>query len=545
MNAEVNQMSLASPIVEHSIDAETISAQLGRVLESEQFAETTRLKRFLSYVVNESLAGNSDRLKGYVVGLEVFDRGDDFDPQVDTIVRVQAGKLRQRLDLYYANAGKLDPVRIYLPKGSYAPVFEVSVEPEIEDIDTIVTPPSSRAPAVAVLPFDNLSGDPGQEYFVDGVTEEIINALTQFREIRVIARNSAFQYKDQPRDLRTVGKDLGVGYVLEGSVRKAANMVRITAQLIEAANGTHVYSENYDRELSAANLFEVQDDIASHVAAEIAEPHGVLSRIGGRARRWQTDNLDAYECALATLEYWRRPTEDVHREMRDRLENAVRLDPEYSSAWAMLAILYGDEVRAGFNVRHDPPPFDRALEAARKAVRLDPLNATGYHALFLTYFHRGEFDQYRAAERKALHLNPNYPDMLADMAACAGLSGDWDRAMSLIQRALDLSPNPPPWYYTVPAVNAYRLRDYTAALKAIRLVGDSLWQKMGPMFELAILGQLGRADDAEPIISDMLQDVPEVTDIILDLLAPWHFPDDLLDHLVDGWRKAGLDISDR
>ncbi|MGI9386141.1 MAG: hypothetical protein ACR2OX_01800, partial [Methyloligellaceae bacterium] len=397
----------------NGIEPEIVCTQLKRVLESEQFADTTRLKRFLNYVVNESLAGNADRLKGYTLGLEVFDRGDDFDPQVDTIVRVQAGKLRRRLDLYYGGMGRSDPVRIYIPKGSYAPIFEIPVDPECVSDDVNLThealPPAAAGPAVAVLPFDNLSGDPGQEFFADGMTEEIINTLTQFREIRVIARNSTFRYKNKPDDARSIARDLGVGFVLEGSVRKAGDMVRVTAQLIEAEGGTHVYSENYDRELSASNLFDIQDDIASHVAAEIAEPHGVLSRIGGRDRRWQTDNLDAYECALATLEYWRCPTEDVHREMRDRLEKAVTLDPEYATAWAMLAIMYGDEVRAGFNVRPEPPPLDRALQAALKAVDLDPLNAPGYHALFLTHFHRGEFDQYRAAAKKALDLNPNYP----------------------------------------------------------------------------------------------------------------------------------------
>lgn len=529
------------------LDHRLVCKQLRRVLESAQFTDTTRLKRFLDYVVSESLAGNSDRLKGYTIGLEVFDRGDDFDPQVDTIVRVQAGKLRRRLDLYYADAGRQDPIRIYLPKGSYAPVFEVPAGVETRSElsvsgDEKTSLPATSRPAVAVLPFDNLSGDSTQEFFADGITEEIINALSQFREIRVVARNSTFRYKNKPDDARTIARDLGVGFVLEGSVRKAGNKVRITAQLIEAEGGTHVYSENHDRELTASNLFEIQDDIASHVAAEIANPHGILSRIGGRKQRWQTDNLDAYECALATLEYWRQPTEDVHKVMRDRLEQAVALDPEYATAWAMLAIIYGDEVRAWFNVRSSPPPLERALAAAQRAIEIDPQNASGYHALFLTLFHLGEFDQHRAAANRAFQLNPNYPDMLADMAACSGLLGDWERAMSLVQRAFDLCPNPPPWYHLIPSVNAYRLHDYEAALVSIRLVGDTAWQNLGPMFELAILGQLGRMGEAKQIIENILHVAPEIPDKMIDLLSPWHFSPDLLAHFVEGWRKAGLEV---
>jgi len=243
--------------------------------------------------------------------------------------------------------------------------------------------PARARPAVAVLPFNNMSDDPEQEYFADGLTEEIINTLAQFRDVLVAARNSTFRYKNKPADMRTIADELGVGFVLEGSVRKAGSTIRITTQLIERERGTHIFSGNYDRKLTATNLFEIQDDIAARVAAEIADPHGAISRRSNQAHRWRTDNLDAYECALAAMEYWRMPTETVHAVTRSRLEKAVELDPHYATAWAMLAILYGDEVRGGFNVRPETPPLERALEAASRAVKIDPLNAMGYYALFM------------------------------------------------------------------------------------------------------------------------------------------------------------------
>ncbi|MEO0915993.1 MAG: transmembrane adenylate cyclase, partial [Pseudomonadota bacterium] len=186
-----------------------VQQQLERILSSSQFVDTTRLARFLKYLVDQTLAGNDDALKGYSIGLDVFDKPDDFDPAIDTIVRVQASKLRSRLDLYYATDGAEDPLRILVPKGSYVPVFQVAFDPVANES----TPPSDTAQhrySIAVMPFDNLSGSPDQEFLADGFTEEILNALARFREFRVAARHSTFRYKNTKGDAREIGAELGV-----------------------------------------------------------------------------------------------------------------------------------------------------------------------------------------------------------------------------------------------------------------------------------------------------------------------------------------------
>ncbi|MCG8405983.1 MAG: hypothetical protein MI923_12375, partial [Phycisphaerales bacterium] len=363
-------------------------------------------------------------------------------------------------------------------------------------------------------------------------------ALARFRELRVISRHATFRYKDKPGDPRDIGSELGVRYVLEGSIRRWKDQVRITAQLIETEQGAHLTSEVYDRKISAENLFDVQEDIAAHIAAEIAEPHGVIHRTGNR-RRAETTDLDAYECRLLASEYWRNPNAETHRRVRGLLERAVAIDPHYAGAWAMLAIVYGDEIRGGHNYQSDPPPLDRALSAARKAVELDPMNATGHHALFITHFHRGELAAYRKAAERALALNPNYPDLVADYGICRGFCGDWDSGYKHVRRAMDLSPHPPGWYRAFLAIYYYAQGEYETALELTEAgeLGASFW---GDLIVAMIHGQLGNIDQAQSALRLALDAAPNFESELERALQYWNFQHADARHMIDGWRKAGL-----
>ena len=516
-----------------------ITDQLQRILASSHFSETTRMKRFLSHLVTETLAGRGAELKGYSLGLDVFDKPSDFDPGLDTIVRVQANKLRARLDLYYSEVGRSDPVRIRVPRGSYAPVFEVAFDPD-EPAPRNQARPASRK-TLAVMPFDNLSGDPQQEYLADGLTEDLIMAVARFREISVMSKHVTFRYKAQARDPRTVGLQLGVDYLVEGSVRLWDDKLRAAAHLIDAGTGEQLFSDTYDRNLSVQNLFEVQEDIAARIATEIADPHGVIHRTGPSFRRADTRMFDAYQCRLLATRYWRNPTEDEHARVRDLLETAVKIDPDYAGAWGMLAIIYGDEVRGDFNRRDSPAPLERALAAAERSVSLDPLNATGQHALFLTQFHLGLFDGYKDAALKALKANPNYSDMLADMAVCEALVGETDRGFELIERAFQLCPDPPGWYYAGRCLLHYQLANYEAALNAARLVRDSMWNG-SEVLVLMCLGQLNREEHAQNIAQSLQRFRGQVTSpavFVQKLLDLWHVPADMRARIEAALRAVG------
>ena len=210
-------------------DQKAIRQQLDRILHSGPFLQSQRRQRFLEYLVNETLAGRSERLKGYTIALEVFDRPETFDPTVYPLVRIEAARLREKLREYYDTDGQGDPIQIDLPKGSYTPHIEFRTEgaPRHARQEPLAQEMSSTVPSVAVLPFDDLSADQNLGYLGDGVAEDIITALSRFPDLVVVARGSSFAYKGRAVDMRQVGKELGVGYIVEGSVRKDGGKLRI------------------------------------------------------------------------------------------------------------------------------------------------------------------------------------------------------------------------------------------------------------------------------------------------------------------------------
>ena len=280
-------------------DQKAIREQLVRILNSGPFHQSQRRQRFLEYLVNETLAGRGERLKGYNVALEVFDRPETFDPTVDPLVRIEAARLREKLREYYGTDGQGDPIHIDLPKGTYTPQIEfrqpATPGPRLDrtgrdnsQIDagslarsccisapfsqdalgflaaTIAvllvllagfsawrwwTPsaPLSEKASIAVLPFENIGNDPKWDRFADGITEDIVTDLSHSKDLFVVARNSTEVYRGKPADMRNVGRDLGVRYVLEGSIQPSGDQIRVTAQLIDTRTGGHVWSNRYDR----------------------------------------------------------------------------------------------------------------------------------------------------------------------------------------------------------------------------------------------------------------------------------------------------------
>ena len=257
-SGEMSGNTEASPV-----PAAAACEQLARIVESPKFVSSARLCRFLTHIVNRTIGGDLASLKEFSIAMEVFDRTSDYDPNIDAIVRVEARRLRGKLKDYYEGPGRNDPVLIGLRPGSYVPIFRwLDPEPanQGQEIDATV---QARA-SVAVLPFVNMSPEPEQDYFCDGISEEIINSLTHIAGLKVIARSSVFQFKGTSFDIREVGRRLDADIVIEGSVRKAGEQLRITAQAIEAQSGYHLWSEVFRRELK--DVFAIQEEIAQSVA---------------------------------------------------------------------------------------------------------------------------------------------------------------------------------------------------------------------------------------------------------------------------------------
>ena len=425
-----------------------IRDQLGTVLESASFARAERLGRFLEFVVDETLGGRADRLNQFAIAVDVFDRDETFDPTIDAIVRVEAGRLRSKLLEYYDDLGRDDPIRIELPKRSYAATFRNTSASDVSGsvADTNVgrgvfsQTDSTRSaqqfnPTIAVLPFVNMSPDPEQEYFADGITEDLITDLSRLRGIAVISRHSTFTYKNSDASVQQVCEALGSDLVLEGSVRKVGNKVRITAQLIEGSSGQHLWAERYDRELE--NIFEIQDEVNQKIVNACSLELSVGER--GELKRRGTRVVDAYDYVLRGMKETQANTMEGSARARYCFESALELDPEYAAAYARLALNYIFRwIQNWSDSKEDT--LHKGLEFALKAVAIDSQLAMAQAALCWAHLWHGEHDKAIAAGRRAIDLDPDDVLALERLAMSIIFSGDAELSLGLIEKARRLNP---------------------------------------------------------------------------------------------------------
>jgi len=423
---------------------------------------------------------------------------------------------------------------------TYVPPYSdmVTVTGEFTNDPVLAAP---TGPAIAVLPFDDLSEDTGQGFFADGLTEDIITGLSRFSNLRVIARHSTFQYKGQAVDVREVGEALGVRYVLEGSVRRAGESLRVTAQLLDARDGTHLWAENYARDLSTADIFAIQDSIMERIVGTLGSSVGVISRalLEESAARY-TDNLAAYDCVLRAYAYYDLATADEHLAVRTCLEEAVAQDPSYAEAWGWLAGMYQDEYKFAFNPRAEADdPLARAIAASRNAINADATSQVGYETLAGGHYFSGDIEQFRAAAERALSLNPNNSNTLAWMGFLTAYSGAWNRGIALLDKAVNLNPNHPSWYHVAYALHHYHKGNYEAALLAAKRYNlpGFYWHHLNLSM---IYAQLGRLDEARAAVAELTKLYPGYADVARADLEKWFKDEALVTAMLEGLEKAGL-----
>ena len=405
--------------------------------------------------------------------------------------------------------------------------------------DPILAAPTG--PAIAVLPFDDLSEEAGQGFFADGLTEDIITGLSRFNNLRVIARNSTFQYKGQAVDVREVGEALGVRYVLEGSVRRSGDSLRVTAQLLDARDGTHLWAENYARDLTTADIFAIQDSIMARIVGVLGDEHGVISRAGlEETGARQTGNLTAYECVLRAYGYYDVITPAEHLAVRACLEEAVALDPTYAEAWGWLSHMYQDEYKFGFNPRPEAEePLVRAIAASQNAIQADATSQIGYQSLATGHYFAGDLEQFHIAAERAMALNPNNSQTLAYLGQMTAFAGDWDRGIAVMDKAVDLNPNHPTWYHAAYFMRHYRDGDYEAALLSAKRY--NLPEFFAHHLFLAIIyAQLDRLEEARASIAELNALYPGYADAARANLERWWKDEALVVAMMDSLEKAGL-----
>jgi len=516
-----------------------------------EFASAVDAARCAMEIQKEMAARNAvipeERRIEFRIGINVGDvivddRGDIYGDGVNIAARVESlarpGALCLSDEAYRQIKGKLaidaNDMGEHQLKNIAQPVRVYSVW--FDDAPPLALPDK---PSIAVLPFENLSGDPNQEYFADGVSEDIITKLTRFSDLFVIARNSSFKYKGKAVDLRQVGRELGVRYVLEGSIRRSGDRVRISAQLVDSGTGAHRWAERYDRELK--DVFAIQDEVALTIAAVLAahvnkaEAERTLLK---PPTTWQA--YDHYMRAAAAWASFQSSWKlDQLLETRRHLADSLKIDPKYARAYSLLASTHRVAWLNPVNDEYlSPATLDRAISLARTAIELDPNLPEAYAELAYNIIRKRDFDAATVAAERAIALNRNFADYR--VAQVFYSVGQPSKAIEIAKTQMRLDPFHPHFAPLIAGIAYYLLKEYSEAHRWLReATGRAPNHQYGHAFLAAAYAQLGRVENARAEAAEVLRVNPKYTIGTQKQVSILKRAEDS-DHLIDGLRKAGL-----
>ena len=488
---------------------------------------------------------------GVNLGEVIVDRDEIYGDGVNVAARLEslaeAGgicvsgavfeQVKGKLDADFEDMGPQTVKNIAEPVRAYKVAIERSAGRLAPGGET--NPALPDKPSIAVLPFVNMSGDPEQEFFADGMAEDVITGLSRYRWFFVIARNSSFTYKGRAVAVTQVAKELGVRYVLEGSVRKATNRIRVTAQLIDATTGRHIWAERYDRQLD--DIFALQDEITDTIVAAIEPELGAVER--ERARRKPPNNLDAWDSYQRGLSHlYGDLTREETGAGKRWLRRACELDPTFAAAYGELAWIHTVDI--ALDATDDPKAsLDEAARAAEKAVALDARDPSAHVALGRVNIFRHAYERAIAEMETALALNPSFDRGHYGLGMALLYGGRPADSISPFERAIRLSPRGwRPWAYRQMLARAYfnMGRYEEAAVWSEKAVQHPRAPYMPFVDATAVLGHLGRLDEARAMLAEVMKRKPDFSvDTVRNTIGRYG-PHSAVDRIIDGLRKAGL-----
>jgi adenylate cyclase len=492
----------------------------------------------------------TDRRIEYRIGINVGDivveDGDIFGDGVNVAARLEglaepggicvSARVQEdaagKVDLAFEDMGEQALKNIARP----VRVFRVAASAPTPTAEKPAALPLPDKPSVAVLPFTNISGDPEREYFADGIAEDIVTALLRCPWLFVIARNSTFALKGRAVDAKQVGRELGVRYVLEGGVRTAGNRLRVTARLVEAESGNHIWAERYDRDL--VDIFAVQDDITEAVTIAVAP--AIRDAELRRAIRKPTGNLDAWAAYQRGLWHHFKTNPDDNALAQKFFRQAIDLDPTFAGGYRGLAMAYRQAV-AVFQTRSPTEAHGSAESLARRAIALDGGDAEAHSTLAgEILYSRGDYEGALVEAERALALSANLAHAHAMIGAALIFSGHPQEGIVALDRSIRLDPHTPMGRMNNLALGFYFSGEYEAAVEAAkRAIRSNPNFALHPYRSLAAaLGQLGRTAEAKETLKTAIAVTPASFDMYVRDQVPWMRPEDHA-HLLEGLRKAG------
>ncbi len=483
---------------------------------------------------------------GINLGDVIVEEGDIFGDGVNVAARLQelaevggvcvSGAVRDqvgdRVEVSFEDLGERSVKNIARPIRVYRAVLEAPGAPVSVAAKQAAAGPGGRRPSIAVLPLLNISGDPEQEFFADGLSEDIITELSRFKDLFVISRTSAFTYKGKAANVREVARQLGVEYVVEGSVRKAGNRVRVTVQLIDAETGRHVWAERYDRQLE--DIFAIQDEITSAIVSTL--PGRIEDANRERAKRKPTDNMAAYECVLAGKRLHHRSNKGDNAAALEMLARAIELDPRYAHAHAWRACTLGQAWIHGW-CEDRQAAMDQVVDELGTALALDANDSDVHRILAAVAVTRGDHDRATYHQERALALNPNDDLVVVQQGEILTWQGRAEEGIDWIRKAMRLNPYHPERFWSHLGRAYFVARRYAEAVEALKHIAAP--DHTHHALLAACYARMGDDGAANAHASAALERAPDFA--LPDYLATLHYKEASdLEHHRDAMLKAGF-----
>lgn len=552
-----------------SIHEDEIRKQLARIVSCHEFASSDRFGSFLEYLVNEVLDGRAMNIKAYPIGLEVFDRDPDFDPQADPIVRVYAGRLRSKLEAYYSGDGINDPVKIEIPKGTYVPRFFRNDQlGSVRSVAESVTPPihpakvniaTFRRPlmigfslvtavillafsiyfsrenhhlasdgrmTIIIRQFENFSPEKDNEYLAQRISSEIATELSRFSNVRIIGPMEEVHETE-----------LSSGqYLLDGDLYREDENLKVHVTLKDAKSGVNTWSDLYTRNLKSMAMLYIESEIANRITISIADDFGFVQTMLGKQALSKSENqLTAHQALLLYYDYVGNMNADAHQRAFDALQEAVKKSEHHASAWAALSGLYMDKYK---HFDGDTSHFNGAVHAIRIATSIDPYNRHVQEHMALVSFSTGQLDDFQSVAEKQLKLYPN-ATMSGQIGMYMCLTGDYERGLPLIKRVQSNNPYYPGFLHFGPFFYYMEQGDYEKALQEAELVNmpGLIWD---PLARTVALAQLGKQQKAREALSELLILKPDFSQVGIETMDRALYLDTHVELMARGLENAGL-----
>ena len=517
-------------------DPKAIQSQLDRILASPEFNATSRQKKFLRFVVEKVFNGRADEIKGYTVATDVFGRNKNFDPKLDPIVSIEAKRLRRALERYYLVAGTHDMVRIDIPVGSYVPTFylQKATSPacSLPETEQYSTGGVESWPTVLIRPFKNFSEGAGPNFIAEGCTTELAIELSRYQDLRILMK--------PPGAGGDAVAEPTARFLIDGNVSCGPKDFRLTVQLFDQKTHRQIWGDVYQCDMSTDNLMAFQRRVPQIIAAKIAQDQGFITQtLSLESQNKPPAEMATYEAILKFYKHDVSFTADTLEEALNALEEALIKEPECPQVWTLLGRLYAENF--AMETIDRPTPIKKAIEYAEKGVQLAPQNQRARSILAMAYLLTDQLPEGLIEAQKAFALNPTSLIFMDVIGHVLALLGEWDEGTELIRKAIKLNPYHRPYVYHVLCADWLRKEEYEKAyLETLNFRALSLFWE--PLLRASTLGLLGRGADADRFVQLLLSLKPDFPSRGRALIKFWAKPEELVERIIRGLKKAGMDL---